>query len=136
MPHIPRKFNLDEYQIESGRIRKENGYAVNEADLMDSVIKNYDSFILTVSTMGVLVKNPSNTNAMIGRHTVFIINDSSALVFGNMDTVPEVGFQSLTIFSGESVSFILDPHIPRDIFVRTEQFSTTVRVIEIGGEVE
>lgn len=136
MPHVPRKFNLDDYQIESGRIRKENGYVVNEADRMDTVIGQYKSYILPVTTAGVLVEDPSTMEPLAGRHSVYVVNDSSAVVFANMDTVPVVGFSSLTIFSGEAILYNIDPHAPREIFVRTEAFDTTVRVIEVGAEME
>lgn len=119
------------YRYRTGRTIKEDGEVINFGDLLDTVV--HDGTLIsriTVNPQGVEVK--AGATPLVGRHTVYIINDSSALIFIGFDTIPVVGsITPIVLFSGESIGIRLEAHTEKRIFAITREYVVPIRIIEV-----
>lgn len=94
---------------------------------MDGALVN-PSF--SVTTSGVEVK--VGASPLAGRHTVTLINDSSAMLSFSVGTNATFA-NSIKLFSGAAVQLSLNPNENVPVYVRAPYFNTTIGIIENAG---
>ena len=126
-----RFWNLTEYQAKSGRMIKENGQTVNVADRVDAVaVTTLKNAAFLVTTAGVELK--VGADPLTRRHTVAMINDSSAIIgvsFGALDAYDDM----IEVLSGQAFQVSLAADFESPIYLRTEEYDTFVEIIEISS---
>lgn len=88
---------------------------------------------VAVSTAGAELK--VGTDVFPRRHSLHIINDSSSLIYISTKPDFDAVTEGLVIFSGEVLAIDVSPNRPggpKRFYAKTEEGSTTVRVIEVS----
>lgn len=147
-PINPSNDSLNHYQVESGRMERENNEVINEADAWASVVRSLDvvqertdtvtgdsavNVHFPVTTAGVEVR--VGGSPLAGRHTLVIANDSTTIV-SIAEGVNAPFADAVKLFSGQAIQISLDPTIVTTWYLRTEFFSTEVLLIEAKGDTD
>jgi len=88
---------------------------------------------VTVTTSGVELK--VGADVFPRRHSVHIINDSSRMIYVSTKPDFDAATEGLVMFSGEVLAIDVSPNRPegpKRFYAKTEEGSTTVRIVEVS----
>lgn len=79
----------------------------------------------------------SGPEPLDGRHTMYIINDSSSLIYLSTQSSFNIEDGAIILFSGEVLSFSFDPNPPIDdppisIYGKVEENTADIRILEVN----
>lgn len=88
--------------------------------------------------IGDMTISPTTTEIKVGvsrlanRKQLYVLNDSSSLCYINFTNPIVINDRNyVTLLSGEEVVFTLDPTVDEAIYIRTEEITTDIRIIEV-----